>query len=103
MHLKNQKNILIFSQLLIHFDPNKPLVLSCDPSAYEIRAMLAHQLSDGSEQSIEFVSRTLSPAEHKYLQMERELLACVFGVKIFRSYLFGQPFTLITDHKPLIS
>jgi len=41
--------------------------------------MLALQLSDGSDQSIEFVSRTLSPAERKYLQMERELLQYRFN------------------------
>ena len=34
--------------------------------------------------------------------MEKEGLACVFGVRRFYSYLFGYPFDLITDHKPLL-
>lgn len=49
------------------------------------------------------VSRTLSEAEKKYLQVEKEALACVVGVNRFRSYLWGHHFTLQTDHKPLLS
>ena len=97
------KKLLTTSQLLVHFDPNKKLVLSCGASAYGIGAVLAHQFPDGSEQPIGFVSRTLSSAERNYSQIEREGLACVFGVKKFHSYIFGHPFTLITDHKPLIT
>ena len=29
-------------------------------------------------------------------------MLCVFGIKRFYSYLFGHPFTLITDHKLLL-
>lgn len=39
----------------------------------------------------------------KYAQIDREGLACVFGVKRFHNYLFGRLFTLVTDHKPLVS
>ena len=68
-------------QLLVHFDPNQKLMLSCDASAYGIGTVSAHQFPDGSEQPIGFVSRTLSPAKRNYSQIEREGLACVFGVK----------------------
>ena len=77
------------SKLLIHFDSNLPLVLACDASQYGIGAVLAHQLPDGSERPTGYVSRTLNTAERNYSQLEKEGLACVYGVKRFYSYLFG--------------
>ena len=38
-----------------------------------------------------------------YSQLEKKRLACAFGVKQFHSYLYGHYFTLVTDHKPLLS
>ncbi|KAJ8042549.1 hypothetical protein HOLleu_13634 [Holothuria leucospilota] len=35
--------------------------------------------------------------------VEKEGLACVFGVTKFHQYLYGQQFTLVSDHKPLMS
>ena len=75
------------SQLLVHFDPTKELLLACDVSGYGIGAVLAHRMPDNSEKPIGYVSRTLSTAEKNYSQMEKEALACVFGVKRFHSYL----------------
>ena len=38
----------------------------------------------------------------KSLHKEKEGLACIFSVKKFHNFLFGHPFEMITDHKPLL-
>ena len=97
------KDLLTSSQLLVHFDEKLPLTLACDASAYGVGAVLAHKLQDGSEKPIAYASRTLTKAERNYSQLEKQGLACVFGVKRFHSYLLGHPFQLVTDHKPLLA
>ena len=96
------KKLLTSSQLLAHYNPQLPITLACDASAYGIGAVLAHKFPDGSEKPIGYASRTLNKVERNYSQLEKEGLACVFGVKRFYSYVFGHSFELITDHKPLL-
>jgi hypothetical protein len=56
-------------------------------------------MADGTERPIAYASRTLTAS---YSQLEKEGLACIFGIKKFHDYVFGRSFELVTDHKPLL-
>ena len=89
------------SDLLAHYDPSKELVLSCDASPYGLGAVISH-IVDGKQRSISYTSRTLSPAEGNYAQLDKEGDAMIFGLKKFHQYPYGQKFKIFTDHKPLL-
>ena len=57
-------------------------------------------LSNGQERPVVYPSRTLSQAEAKHAQIEREALAIIFEVHKFHQYLYGREFVLVMDHQP---
>ncbi len=97
------KELLTSDKVLVHYDPQLSLTLACDASAYGIGAVLQHTMPNGEEHPIAYASRTLSPAEKKYSQIEKEALSVIYGVKKFHQYLWGRSFNLMTDHKPLVT
>ena len=95
------KNMLASARVLVHYDVNKPLVLSVDASPYGIGAVLSHMIGD-QEKPICFASRKLTTSERRYSQLDKEGLAVVYGVTKFQKYLEGRSFTIYTDHRPLL-
>jgi hypothetical protein len=89
MSFQEAKRSLTHAPILVHYDPELPLVLAADASAYGLGAVISHTMPDGSERLIAFASRTLAASEQNYAQIDREALLLVFGVKKFHSYLFG--------------
>ena len=95
------KERLLASSLLVHFTPTQPVLLAADASPYGLGAVLSHTMADGSERPIAYASRSLTPTERRYSQLDKEALAIIFAVSKFRQYLLGHHFTIISDHKPL--
>ena len=95
------KQLLVKAPVLAHFDPDVPIRLAGDASAYGLEAVISHVYNDGAECPIVFASRMLLAAERNYAQLEKEALSLVYGTKIFHQYLYGRTFELVMDHKPL--
>lgn len=86
----------------MQYTDSLPLVLVADASPFGIGAVLGDALPDGTEAPIACYSRTLSSTERNYGQIDKEVLAAVAAIKRFHDYLYGHPFTLVTDHKPFL-
>ena len=94
---KAAKQMLCSATLLVHYDPEKPLILHCDASPYGLGSVLARTMQDGAERPIAYASRTLPAPERNYSQILKEGLAVIYSVKKFHQYLFGRHVTIVRD------
>jgi len=91
-------------QILSHFDPNKKTFLTMDACNTQVSGVLSQlHFIDNKwiPRPIRFVSKKLSTAQMKWSTFDKELYAIVIGVKKNYRYLYGHPFTVFTDHRPL--
>ena len=80
--------------------PGGQYILQTDWSSTAIAAVLCQKLDD-KEHPVAYASKALTSAERNYAATEGECLAVVWACKYFRQYLWGQHFTLQTDHAAL--
>lgn len=85
--------------VLALYDVSRPVLMSVDASRDALGAVL---LQDG--RPVEYASRTLTDAQRRYAQIEKELLAIVFACERFHQYIYGKQKVVVeSDHKPLES
>ncbi|KAI5338423.1 hypothetical protein L3X38_017694 [Prunus dulcis] len=81
-------------------DWSLPFELMCDASDYAIGAVLGQRVNK-LPHVIYYASRTLNDAKLNYSTTEKELLAVVFALEKFRSYLVGSKVIVYSDHAAL--
>ena len=94
------KQKLLQAPILSYPDPKGEFILDTDASAYGMGAVLS-QVQGGQEKVIAYGSKSLTKEERRYCVTRKELLAVVYFVKYYRHYLYGQKFTIRTDHGAL--
>jgi hypothetical protein len=94
------KKALISTPIIQPPDWLLPFEIMCDASDYVIGAVL-DQTEDKKHHAIAYASKTLMRAQLNYATIEKELLAIVFAIDKFRSYLVGAKVIVYTDHAAL--
>ena len=95
------KKSLTESTVLTMYDQDALLKISADASSHSLGAVLLQKESTHWK-PIVYASRSLSNAETRYAQIEKEALASTWACERFSNYILGKQVTLETDHKPLV-
>ena len=97
---ENLKILLTTAPIIRPPDWKIPFEIMCDASDYAIGAVLGQRL-EKIPHVIYYASKTLNDAQLNYSTTEKELLAVVFALEKFRSYLLGSKIIVYSDHAAL--
>ena len=91
------KTPVVNHHVLRYYDVCKPVTIQCDGSETGLGAVLLQE-----EQPVAFASRTPTPTERGYAQIEKECLAIVFAWERFTQYIYRrESVQVVSYHKPL--
>ncbi|MEW8548052.1 MAG: RNase H-like domain-containing protein [Candidatus Thiodiazotropha sp.] len=92
------KMALTQTPVLSYYDRDKPVRLQVDASSKGLGVCC---MQDGKP--IAYASKTLTQTEVKYSQIEKEMLAILFGCTRFKHYIYGRRTVVESDCKPIES
>lgn len=87
---------------LSHHIPNSMYKLQTDAADIGISRVLYQFDHENNTCTVSLVSRCLNSAKVNYTTTEKELLAIVYSITKLRTYLLGEKFEIITDHRDLL-
>ena len=90
------KLLITSAGTLAYYDVKKEVTLEVDASKHGLGAVL---MQEGKP--VTYLSKSLSPTEQDYAQIEKEMYAIVFGTECFHQYIYSRNVAVTTDHKPL--
>ena len=85
-----------------HFNPDLDARRKCEASLKGLGCALEQRTPNGWH-TVAFASWFLISVEDRYSINELEILGVVCSIEHFKYYLYGKPFTVITDHRALPS
>jgi hypothetical protein len=94
------KEALVSAPVIQPPDWHLPFEIMCDAGDYTVGAVLG-QSKDEKHYAISYASKTLTRPQLIYATTEKDLLAVVFAIEKFRSYLVGAKVIVYTDHAAL--
>jgi hypothetical protein len=94
------KSILTSTPIIQPPNCGVPFEIMCDTSDYAVGAILGQRV-DKLPYVIYYASKTLNDVQLNYSTMEKELLANVFVLDKFRSYLLGSNVIIYLDYVAL--
>ncbi|KAI3708571.1 hypothetical protein L2E82_37828 [Cichorium intybus] len=98
------KNKLVEAPILKPPDWTQPFEIMCDASDYAAGAVLGQKVDRKpvvicyASKTFSEASKTFSEAQLNYTTTEKKLLAVVFALDKFRSYIWGSKVVVYTDH-----
>ena len=90
------KQKITCAPVLAYYDATKPLVLQVDSSKNGVGAVLLQQ-----GKPIKYASRALTKSKQNWAQIEKEMLAVVYGLERFNQYTYARNVIVHNDHKPI--
>nr|GFA56185.1 reverse transcriptase domain-containing protein [Tanacetum cinerariifolium] len=94
------KDKLTKAPILITPNWDQPFELMCDASDFAVGAVLGQRIKKHFR-PIHYASKTINQAKTNYTTTEKEMLAVVYAVEKFRSYLIMNKSIIYTDHSAL--
>lgn len=95
----NINEMIASAPLLERFNKSDEITIQANASNHTLGAVLMH-----NGQPVEYATRPLTKTQTRYAQIEKELLAVLFGCRKFHYYVYGgKTFTVETDQKPLVT
>jgi hypothetical protein len=98
------KKAFTTAPILRHFDRSRPAILEADASNEALGGTVSQYDDDGVLHPCAFHSRKFNPVERNYEIYDKEMLAIVECMDLWRYYFAGadHPLKVLTDHKNLV-
>ncbi|CAC5392125.1 unnamed protein product [Mytilus coruscus] len=92
------KQLVSSAPVLRFYNVNEPVTISVDASSKGLGVVLLQ-----NKQPVAYGSRALTEPQSRYAQIEREMLAILYGCEKIDYYIYGRRAVIETDHKPLVA